>query len=133
MLALSKNVPDVQMLEAITREELVREQTDDPYCQSILHAINHGAILPFTEDETGALVRTVTVNYQLVVPEKLRPRLLHYAHHALLAGAPGGRKLYTTLRRDYYWPSMAVQCYQTVRNCSECAKNRIKLRRNASN
>ena len=47
-----------------------------------------------------------------------------------MAGHPGGRKLYYSLRRDYYWPDMAVDCYATVRECVTCARNRIKLRKN---
>ena len=31
-----------------------------------------------------------------------------------------------------YWPAMAVDCYATVRRCTTCAKNRIKLRHGCS-
>ena len=132
LLAIHGAVPSVEMMQPITREELIQEQTADHYCQSILSELNRGKPLPFMEDDTGVLVRTVTRNAQMVVPEKLRLRVLYYGHYALLAGAPGGRKLYTTLRRDYYWPSLAIDCYRTVRNCAECARNRIKLRKNSS-
>ena len=49
-----------------------------------------------------------------------------------MSGHPGGQKLYEKLRREFYWPSMAVEAYSTVRNCVECAKNRITLRKHAS-
>ena len=49
-------------------------------------------------------------------------------HHAVTSGHPGGRKLYYTLSRDFYWPALAVDAYATVRNCVECAKERVKLR-----
>jgi len=38
--------------------------------------------------------------------------------------------MYQQVRRDWYWPALAVDCYKTVRNCPQCARNRIKLRRN---
>ena len=31
------------------------------------------------------------------------------------AGHPGGRKLYKTLRRYFYWPTMALDCTQLLR------------------
>ena len=132
ILVLHGPNPDDELLNPVTREEIVREQAEDPYCKDIRSTINQGHILPFEDDDTGVLIRTVTRNPQVVIPQKLKARLLHFTHHALLSGAPGGRKLYYTLRRDYYWPSMAVDAYDTVRNCTDCARNRIKLRRNSS-
>ena len=52
-------------------------------------------------------------------------------HYAKTSGHPSGQKLYEQLRQDFYWPSMAVDAYATVRNCVTCASNRIKLRKHA--
>ncbi len=38
--------------------------------------------------------------------------------------------MYSTLRREFYWPSMAADCYAFVRSWATCARDRIKLRRN---
>ena len=57
--------------------------------------------------------------------------MLHLEHYPKLASHPGGRRLYYSLRRDYYWPSMAVDCYATVKNCVTFAMNRVKLRKRA--
>ena len=80
----------------------------------------------------GLLLRHVETDEQLVLPKALRPRVLHIAHYAKTSGHPGGQKLYEALRKDYYWSSLAVDAYSTVRNCVTCAKNRIKLRRHAT-
>ena len=40
--------------------------------------------------------------------------------------------MYHKIRKDFYWPSLAVDCYATVRKCPQCAKNRMKLRKNAT-
>ncbi len=37
--------------------------------------------------------------------------------------------MYNTLRRHYYWPGLAVDCYSTLRNFVECAKERVRLRK----
>ncbi|CDF35613.1 unnamed protein product [Chondrus crispus] len=57
-------------------------------------------------------------------------RVLGLSHYAKLAGHPGGRKLYKTLRRYFYWPTMALNCYAVAKNCATCARERVKLRRN---
>ena len=32
------------------------------------------------------------------------------------------------IRETYYWPQMASDIYKTIRNCTTCAKNRVRLR-----
>ena len=64
-----------------------------------------------------------------MVPHNLKQRVLHLSHYPKVAGHPGGRKLYKTLSRHFYWPSQALDCYATVRNCTECARERVKLRK----
>jgi transposase InsO family protein len=116
----------------ITWHELLTEQLSDDFCSRIRSRVNAGERIPFNEDGRGYLVRTVCNPPQLVLPQSLRARLLHAAHHGRLAGHPGGRKLYYVLRRHFYWPSMALDAYNVVKNCVTCARNRIKLRRHAS-
>ncbi|CDF40870.1 unnamed protein product [Chondrus crispus] len=43
---------------------------------------------------------------------------------------PGRQELYKTLRRYFYWPTMALDCYAVAKNCAACAWERVKLRRN---
>ncbi len=84
----------------------------------------------FRDDlESGLLKRHPYNRPQIVVPEALRARLLHLAHALVAASHPGGRKLYQTLGRDYYWPYMAPACYLHVRNCRDCARERVSFRR----
>jgi hypothetical protein len=121
-----------ESVKPLTWGELLTEQLTDEFCAKIRARINAGDSIPFVENDRGFLVRTVCTPPQLVIPQSLRARLLHAGHHAQLAGHPGGRKLYYVLRRFFYWPSMALDAYNTVRNCVTCAKNRIKLRKHSS-
>ena len=123
---------DSDLLLPITAEELIRVQAQHDFCRKIRQMLNEGEEIPFAEDDVGYLTRTVESFPQIVIPSTLRPRVLHIQHHAKLSAHPGGRKLYTTLRRDF-WPSMAVDAYGTVKNCVTCAKNRVTLRKNSKN
>ena len=118
--------------EPITWEELIREQASDELCTRLRQRLTAGEDIPFVEDPRGVLIRTSTRVPQIVVPQSLRARLLHASHYARMAGHPGGRKLYYKLRRHFYWPAMALDAYNTVRQCATCARNRIKLRKHSS-
>ena len=131
LLAVSAPTRDEQILTPVTREEFARHQLNDPFCVGIRSRINAGDRIPFKEDDSGVLVRVIEEHPQIVVPHELKPRVLHLAHYPATSGHPGGRKMYYTVRRDYYWPALAVDCYTTVRNCSECARERIQLRKNS--
>ncbi len=114
----------------ITRAEFVDEQERDALCQEL--RTSGGP--QYDTDSSGVLVRISPLDgaRQVVVPEALRPRVLRLAHYPVLAGHPGGCRMYHTLRRTYYWPSMAHDAYATVRECIDCARNRIKERSKTS-
>ena len=127
LLAAGSYSPDENLLTPINREELLRHQLADDFCTHIRTRINRGDDIPFETDDSGVLIRTVHAHPQVVVPHDLKSRVLHMGHHSKLAGHPGGRKMYYTLSRDYYWPALAVDAYATVRNCVRCAQERVKL------
>jgi len=68
----------------------------------------------------------------VVIPEALKQRLLRYQHQSVLAGHPGSRRMYDTLLRYVYWPTMVVDVYKLVEQCPACAKTRLSERRHTS-
>lgn len=52
------------------------------------------------------------------------------SHYLVTTGHPGGHKSYCRIQRHLYWPSLGMDCCANVPSCTECAKNRIDLRRN---
>ncbi len=119
----------------ISLEEFIREQAVDMYCRSLVSpegmAAHRGL---FDVDERGVLVRRAPLegSVQIVVPESLRPRVLHLNHYPRLVGHPGGTRMHQTMRRTYYWPYMSMDAYQTVRECVSCQLNRIKERKHTN-
>ena len=116
-------------LVPITRDELVYEQTNDKDCRNIVARLARGEGLPFAVDDQGILFRTTAGDQQIYIPRPLRDRVLRLSHYSKLSGHPGGRRLYHFLRRSFYWPSMAVDCYGVAKNCPSCARNRVLLRK----
>lgn len=48
-----------------------------------------------------------------------RPIILYLAHHLTLAGSSGERRVYDTFRREFYWPKMSTDVYDTVLHCQK--------------
>ena len=120
-------------LQPLTVEELIRAQAEDSDCMDIKKKMSSGETLPFTEDKRGLIVRTAPIDgvEQIYAPKVLRSRILLLAHYPRLVGHPGGTRMYQTLRRTFYWPSMALDVFNTVRQCSACAKERLSLRKHS--
>ena len=114
----------------ITTAEILAEQRHDDFCQTVA-ATSLGRIdSPFFEDDQGVLCRTDPRErnlVQVVLPTSLQPRALRLAHYSPLAGHPGQSRMHARLRRSFWWPHMAADVTTTVRNCTACAKNRLRL------
>ena len=114
------------------------------------HVLTRGEV-PFAVDADGVLCRTSDANPRIVIPHNLKQRVLQLSHYPTVAASyigvvaqlqdsllqvvgnhnsgmrsahPGGRKLYKTMSRHFYWPSQALDCYVTDRNCH---RKRVKL------
>ena len=134
ILALEGGASDrLDHFQAVAPKELICEQAVDPFCIRIKEEMDAGKVRTFTTEEKGfegTLCRTAAEFVQVVIPQSLRDRVLGVSHYAKLAGHPRGRKLNKTLRRHFYWPTMALDCYAVAKNCAACARERVKLRKN---
>ena len=126
--------PDSELPAPLTLDEILEAQASDEYCQSVLVAQVGRKGSPFFEDDSGLLCRNHPRDpdvIQIVLPLLLRHRVLRLAHYHPLAGHPGQTRLLKRLRRTYYWPQMSADAATTVRECISCAKNRVRLLRQA--
>ena len=116
----------------ISVDEMLAEQAVDSFCQHALRHMSQHPESPFAYDQHGVVVRRAALDgrLQIVVPSTLRKRLLRIAHHAPVTAHPGRSKMFETLRRDFYWPSMSVDIHHVVEDCDTCARNRGKEKRN---
>ena len=119
----------------VERDELLAEQRNDDYCQTILaEQVGRKGTL-FFEDDDGVLCRQnprEPGHDQVVLPSSLRHRVLRLAHYHIQAGHPGQSRMHNRLRRTFYWPQMSADVATTVHECESCAKNRIRLIKQAN-
>ena len=119
----------------LSKQEISQEQKLDEFCQSVHKTQLSRKQNLYFEDEDGMLCRRHPRDQtmiQSVLLYSLCHRLLRLAHHTPIAGHPGQTRLHRRLQRSYYWPHMAADISATVRECTPCAKNRLRLLRKSS-
>ena len=110
--------------------ELINARLHDKFCSEICRLLNEGKICAFELYSNELLVLTATPDRQIVIQHSLKKCVLWFNHNPVLAGQPGGRKLYALIMKIFYWPAFTTYCYRTVRTYPDCARNRLKLRQN---
>lgn len=58
-----------------------------------------------------------------IIPQSFRHRILALSHQPPLFGHLEHRHMYETVHRDFFWPSNAVEAYDTTSTCESCAMN----------
>jgi len=140
--ALEAASPAAAPLGALTAQEIILGQAEDAFCKERMKELD--VLSPpdpkwsrqafFFREKNGLLCRHSVYGreIQVVIPEALKQRLRRHQHQSVLAGHPGSRRMYDTLRRYVYWPTMVVDVYKHVEQCPACAKNRLSKRRHTS-
>lgn len=120
-----------EFLSPLSVEELLEAQAEDPRCHEVRREMDGNAKSRFQEDPRGLLVRVAPLDgaLQVYVPTHLRHGVMMREHLPTHAGHPGGNKMYTSMRRWFYWESMVVDVYAFVAGCVKCARLRVGPRR----
>lgn len=120
--------------DAITAEEIIREQAVHRFCIDVRHRMDSENLKSFTTEAPefqGTLCGIASEYMQTVVPQLLKERALGGGHYAELAGHRSVRNLYKSQIRHFYWPTKSVYRVTLARNCIAGARERVKLLKNA--
>jgi Integrase zinc binding domain len=109
----------------VSAEKLRKEQAVDPVCKKLLLSADKSLL--YDLNEVGILVRKSPFDgsQQIVVPQSLVSQILYLEHYPPTAGHPGAHHMFQTIRKTFFWPRIAEDVYETVRQCDLCARNRI--------
>jgi len=121
----------VGLLGPRTLSELLEGQAEDGRCKGVRAAMDSNDKSRFREDPNGLLVRTAPLDgaAQVYVPTHMRYGVMMREPYPSQAGHPGANKMYTSMRRWFFWESMVVDAYACVANCTQCARSRVGKRR----
>jgi len=107
--ALEAASPAEAPMGALTAQEIIRGQAEDTFCKERLRELD--VLSPpdprwsrqafFFREKNGLLCRHSVCGRetQVAIPEALKQRLVRYQDQSVLAGHPGARRMYDTLRR----------------------------------
>jgi len=110
-LAPSCGEPDEE--QQVTLARMLAAQKEDQRCHYIRDKMDQNKHSRFSETKEGLLVRVAPLvgAVQVYAPFILRQDLLRLEHNVVRAGHPGVNRTYASIRRHYYWESMAVDVY----------------------
>jgi RNase H-like domain found in reverse transcriptase/Integrase zinc binding domain/Integrase core domain len=116
---------EVDEWSAITVQEMREAQEKDEDCD------RYRTLDGYDEDDDGLLVRSSPLNgtSRVVVPKALRERVLTLGHYPNAAGHPGSNRLYRSIRREFFWPGLILDCKVFVSRCPSCARQRLKAQK----
>jgi len=118
--------------EPVEFDDVVEAQQTDDYCVEMTKRVERGTAKAFFRNEHHALYRRTPYGNQLVIPKSLRERVLTLEQHATVAAHPGLNRMYYTMRKAYFWPSVVTDIHTTITKCTTCAQNRLALRRHTT-
>lgn len=113
--------------DPITLQEFRQAQEEDDFCRHT-RKVQGKSVVVVEEESDGILVRISNKDgvRQRIVPESLKERVLCLSHYPKCAGHPGRDKMFQSLRRDFFWPSMSRDVSELVRLCPSCARKNLK-------
>ena len=112
-------------------QRIIQGQEMDPWCREIRAEMNRNPKSRFGETPDGLLVRLAPLDraVQIIGPKALQKEVLTLEHEPGHAGHPGVNKMYTSMRRSFYWDTMVADVASFVSNCPSCAKGKVQGRR----
>jgi len=111
---LSRTSHEVNILDTLSLETIIKEQKSDPEVQSIKQQSNYGVI--------DGVIYNLKKGKRLLVPKSLRNEILELNHNHKLSGHLGFRKTYNKIKTNYIWPGLKNSVEIWVNNCKECQK-----------
>lgn len=113
----------------VSISEIIAAQKTDYICQTVFATMSEARSFFFQGAYCVLRRRHLSIPEvkQIVVPETLRPRLLHLAHHSKMAGNSGRTRMFAHFLWAYYLPFMEAYITSTVRLCPHCSRERFPL------
>ena len=113
--------------EPVDFDDVVEAKQADDCCVEMSNCLESGMAKAFFGNEHHALYRRTPYGSQLNLPKSLRECVLTLEHHATVAAHPVMNRMYYTMRKANYWPSMVTDIHTTITECTTCAQKPPRL------
>jgi len=124
---LDPQLPENRETARIPLGELAQKQAEDEFFREVKRILDTSEPTRFYQNADGLLRREGhrAGSQQLVIPRPLVKDVLRAEHSSALVAHPGGSRMYQTMRKHFYWPSLATDVLGWVAACPNCAKTRL--------
>jgi hypothetical protein len=121
---LSSHVGSVSLGNNLDRENVLREQEQDAFCNKQTPG-TYDSRREFFWDEDGPMYRRRSSgNHQLVVPKTLVHEVIRENHSPVYVDHPGIRRTQELISLRFWWPSMRKDIEEYVRRCDPCQRRK---------
>ena len=130
------NVQEVASKVAVSKEDLIRWQEDDPSLkkfQDMKEEVKRGKYVVAYKKLKGILYRVRQrkdipgeTGKQILVPKLLRTRVMEVAHDSVFGGHLGVKKTEDRIQTNFYWPGMHRDVTSFCRSCDVWQKTVAK-------
>jgi hypothetical protein len=128
--ALSRHIVAAAPMTSLTRETIVSAQAEDDFCSTVRQALAGGKEGGLDQElffiDGNALMRLGKSHQpaRLVVPEAIKDKVLQQLHDDPSGGHQGMTRTYQSAMLRYFWPKMASDVQDYVKNCGLCAERK---------
>lgn len=104
-------------LQTLTLKKIFVLQGKDIFCQQAANEVICNR-MEFSLSEDKNLIWRALLDgaLKLLVQKSLPRRMLYTSHHTPVAGRPGKRRVYETIRKDYYRSYIEMKVFQSIRD-----------------
>lgn len=131
ILAVQNDLPEVA--EQFLNEKILLEKEMDEFCIHVRSLIDGGATSVYTEEADSRLfVRALNRHRQNMLPKSLRVRFLNLYHQPVMAGHPGGRRMYMSMCQTFTGPvsrQRSTNTYSNAQSVCGSALSSVGIRR----
>jgi len=119
----------------VDRCELISLQNADESLHNVREKARESSNIPDVHVKVGnfkvrrsilyrkAVSKSSSEHWQLVVPEKLRDKVMKLAHENIFSGHLGIQKTYDRVCSQFWWPGMHGSVVRFVRSCDVCQRS----------
>lgn len=120
--------------QPVTIHRMLEAQLKDPHGLQLRHQMDleRNSRYSKSTDDLQMRVSPIDGPTQVYDPKELQKSILRLEPSSPQAGHPGVNRMYSTMRRLYYWETMANDVYKHVEACISCARSRLTQRKKTS-
>lgn len=103
--------------------KIFEDQAESPYCWSVRSIASIASVWAYNKTRLLCRKSPADGGIQAIVPQRNQTEVVSKAHYPKVAGRSAVRKVYDTLKRQYYCIHMPMKVCTFVSQCESCRRH----------